>query len=336
MSVGHGEREAGERYVVSTRMSGIGDRLICLAGAWIYARATRRTLIADWRFGYLAEDRNSNAFALCFKNRGTLGGVPFIGDDSLTQLQLPNPRYPTIWNIKPSNRWTRSRPHRLLDADRHAAVELIRANRDRPEPVVIFDGCINDALVDFEDAHEFFQALEPVDSVGEAVAEFRRNAFGDRAVIGLHVRHGNGGDTMGHARFWGSFEDAIARCRRCVAAAREQLGQDAAVFLCTDSIEVQSTVEGAVPGVITRSKQFRARGEGELHWHEHAWRNRHDALTEMFLLSHVQALIRYPPGSFFSLYGAVMKPRTGGVPSSVYDFLSGFDASDPLSPALIF
>jgi len=334
--MGAGAEVVSPRYAVSIRRTGIGDRLICLAASWLYARSTGRTLIADWRFGFLAPSPNTNGFPLCFTNRGQLAGVPFIGDDTLMQLRLPSPHYPLAWNIKPSNRWAIARPAILLEADRQAAVEIIRANQDRPEPVVIFDTCINDGVVRFEDAQEFFQALQPVESVAVAVAEFRREGFGDRPVIGLHVRHGNGGDIMGHTRFWNSFEEAITRCRRCVALAREKLGQDAAVFLCTDSSEVQHAVKASLPGVFTRSKRFRRPGEGELHWHDDAWQSREDTLTEMFLLSHMQALIRYPPGSFFSLYAAVMKPRTQPAPATLYDLLAGIDPSDPLSPALLF
>jgi hypothetical protein len=317
-------------------MTGIGDRLICLAAAWLYARATGRTLIADWRSGFLAPNPNTNAFPLCFANRGDLAGVPFIGDDTVVQIGLPSPRFPWAWNIKPTKDWPFSRPVKLLDADRRAAVEIIRANQDRPEQVVIFDTCINDGIVRFEDAHEFFQTLQPVESVAAAVAKFRREGFGDRPVIGLHVRHGNGGDIMDHTRFWVSFEEAIARCRRCVALAREKLDQDAGVFLCTDSREVQDAVKASVPGVFTRPKQFRRPGTGELHGHGGAWRSREDTLTEMLLLSHMPVLIRYPPGSFFSLYAAVMKPRTQPAPPTLYDLLAGIDPSDPLSPALLF
>ncbi len=207
------------RYVVSIRTTGIGDRLICLAASWLYARATGRTLIADWRLGFLAPNPDTNGFPLCFTNRGHLAGVPFIGDDTLMQLRLPSPRYPWVWNIKPSSRWALARPVKQQDADRQAAVGMIRANQDRPEPVVIFDTCINDGVLRFDDAHEFFQALQPVESVVSAVAEFRREV-GDRLVIGLHIRHGNGGDIMGHTRFWTSFGEAIARCRRCIVSFR--------------------------------------------------------------------------------------------------------------------
>jgi hypothetical protein len=39
----------GGRYVVSIRTAGLGDCLICLGAAWVFARNTGRTLVADWR-----------------------------------------------------------------------------------------------------------------------------------------------------------------------------------------------------------------------------------------------------------------------------------------------
>lgn len=323
------------RYVVSIRMTGLGDRLICLAAAWLYARTTGRTLVVDWRFGYLSPNYQSNAFAACFRNRGQMAGVPIIGDDTVAQLEWPEPRYPAIFNSGLLLHRPTLRPASSIEAHREAAVELIQTRKDRPEPVIVFDACINDGIVRFEDAHEFFRALQPVDAVAEAVEAFRRQQFGGAALVGLHIRHGNGGDIMGHMRFWSSFDDAIARCLRCVAQAREKLGQNAPVFLCTDSVEVEEALTARVPNLITRPKQFRPPGQGELHLHSSAWQSRDDTLAEMLLLAHTQALIRYPPGSFFSLYAAVMKPRTGPPPATLYDLLSGAGEADPLSPALI-
>jgi len=316
-------------------MTGLGDRLICLAAAWLYARTTGRTLVIDWRFGHLSRDRRTNAFAICFQNSSHLAGVPIVGDDRVTRLKLPVPRFPFIWNNPALLERPMRRPNDLIELDRRAAVSLIHDNRDRPEPVVVFDTCINDGLVRLEDAREFFQALEPIQPVGEAIAEFQRQKFQNGPVVGLHIRHGNGGDTMGHARHWVSFDDAIARCLRCVGLARERLGQEAPVFLCTDSSEVEAAVTAQVPDVFTRPKRFRQPGAGELHRAGGAWAGRNDALVEMFLLGRTQALIRYPPGSFFSLYGAVMKQRIEAPPATLHELLSPSDECDPLSPALI-
>ena len=325
----------GVRFTVSIRYTGLGDRLICLAAAWLFARNTGRTLVIDWRFGDLSRNWYSNDFIACFRNSGHLAGVPIICDNSVAQLKYPTPRYPFIWNHKTLLQRPMSRPTDLMEVHRRAAVNLIRAKRDRPEPVVVFDACINDGIVRFEDAREFYQALEPVEPVAEHVEEFRRQRFEAAPVIGLHIRHGNGGDVMGHTKYWTSFSEAIARCQRYVDFARERLGSDAPVFLCTDSSDVEAAVRALVPGVFTRPKQFRPQGVGELHHGSDVWQRRDDALIEMLLLAHTKALIRYPPGTFFSLYGAVMKQRTGPPPETLYHLMEGFDRAEPLSPGLI-
>jgi hypothetical protein len=105
---------------------------------------------------------------------------------------------------------------------------------------------------------------------------------------------------MGHARYWESFDEAIARCQRAVETARDHIGHDAAVLLCTDSSDVQRALVERIPGVIWRNKLFRKSGEGELHLWRKASLGRDDALVELLLLAECNALIRYPPGSFFS------------------------------------
>ena len=71
--------------------------------------------------------------------------------------------------------------------------------------------------------------------------------LGDGPIIGLHIRHGNGAPT-GHARYWHSFQASIDRCERAVRVAREEVGRDAQILLCTDSLEVESAVRIRIPG----------------------------------------------------------------------------------------
>jgi hypothetical protein len=62
---------------------------------------------------------------------------------------------------------------------------------------------------------------------------------------------------------------------------------------------------------------------------------REDAMVEMLLLAKSSALIRYPPGSFYSFYAAVMKPRQSSTAQTLYDLQRPYDPDDPLSPALL-
>ena len=128
---------------------------------------------------------------------------------------------------------------------------------------------------------------------------------------------------------------SIERCRRAVRLARERLGAPAPVLLCTDSVDVEMAARQVIADVVCYSKMFRSSGAGELHmWHQ-THKGRDDALVEMLLLARCSALIRYPPGSFYSFYAAVMGNWRSPLPDTVYDLQRRCDDDDPLSPAVI-
>jgi len=322
------------RYVLSIRMSGLGDRLICLGAAWLFARNTGRTLIADWRYGSYGGDPKDTMFPLCFEPVPELAGVAFVGDGQVASVHLPRPRHPAFWNNDILLTVPYLRPSNTIFADRDAAVALIRNGQDVAAPTVVFDACVNDGLVSLADSWTFLSALRPVAHITQKVAAFRKEYLGAGPVIGLHMRHGNGAET-GHARYWQSFQASIDRCERAVRLARERVGRDAPVLLCTDSSEVEQAARRQIRGVISRAKVFRQPGDGELHEGRHSGQVRDDAMVEMLLLAESGALIRYPPGSFFTFYAAVMRRWQGPPPQTAYDLQRPCDPGDPLSPALL-
>ena len=323
------------RYVVSIRRAGLGDRLICLCAAWRFARNTRRILLADWRHSRYAPSPGANLFPLCFEPSQDLAGVSFVGDNTVATIILPSPRFPAIWEDEMLRQLPFLRPEATLLQNRDDAVALIRSGTDVSAPTVVFDGCINDGVMSWAEARTFFEALHPVADAVDQVSIFRNSHLLPWPTIGLHIRHGNGGDIMGHSPFWDSFDNAIARCRAAIERARASLGQDSVVLLCTDSIDVQRAICESIPGVVCRSKIFREPGSGELHRWRDASLGRDDALIEMLLLAECDVLIRYPPGSFFSFYAAVMKRSRLPRPETLYDLQLAYDPRDQLSPALL-
>jgi hypothetical protein len=334
------------RYVLSLRRAGLGDRLICFAAACKYARDVNRTLVVDWRrsnyggrnrglFGFRRRD-HKNLFLSCFEPLSSIGSVPIIAADDFDTGALPRPVFPKLWENGGlmSRPW--SAPPDGFAGDRERAVGLIRSGEDRPERTVIFSACVNDGIVLAREARTILSALRPVVGVAKQVESFaEQNRFAD-GVIGVHVRHGNGGDIMGHAEFWTSFAPAIDRIAHAIGAARDRLGFEAPVFLCTDSPQVQDVLTARVAKLLARPKAFRKPGGGELHLGRRAGRGLDDALIEMTLLARSKVLIRYPPGSFFSFYAAVTMARADGDPATtVYDLQRPWDASDPLSPAIL-
>lgn len=315
------------RYVISTRRTGLGDRLVCLAAAWRLARITGRSLVADWRFSGYTAHAETNLFASCFEPASILAGVPFIGDDSVATLGLPGTSERTFLEAV----WHRLSGCRRLSAEK--TLHAIHEGSDVAGRAILVDGCIPDWSMPLEEAREFLSALHPQPQFAEAVRAFRAS-LGEGPIIGLHVRNGNGGDIMAHGPYWASFDDALDRCVRAVKAASDLLGEQAKVFLCTDSQEVEQALAARIPRLALRPKLYRYPGEGELHRWRFAGLTFADAITEMLLLAEPDILIRYPLGSFFSFYGAVMKRRPRGEPRVVKDLLISWDPSDPLSPGL--
>jgi hypothetical protein len=313
-------------------MAGLGDNIICLAAAWLFARNTQRTLVADWRHSRYADSRD-NLFPLCFEPGTEIAGVPFIADIG-ADVPLPPSYRPGLWQ-KLMRRLVRP-PDAALPARRDRDVALILSGADVPAATVVFDACVNDGIVSWHDARSFLGALRPVAHITAAIETFVASSLGLRPWIGLHIRHGNGGDIMGHGPSWATFDQAIDRCARAVAMAREQLGQHAVVLLCTDSYEVLRAVLTRIPQVICRPKAFYKPGTGEMHHGFNAAAGRDDALVEMLLLARCSVLIRYPSASFFSFYGAVMKPSRLPPPVTISDLQVPCDATDHLAPALLF
>lgn len=333
----HGEtliHPGAKRYVISMRMTGLGDRLICLGAAWCFARNTGRVLVADWRFSQYSPDLDTNLFPFCFEASPELAGVPFIGDDTIRGLSLPVPRHPALWNDDRLLKAPFFRPRESLISDRDSAVALVRSGNDVSARTVVFDTCVNDGLVLTKDSQTFLGSMRPVSDLTAKVTGFRDEHLGAGPIIGLHMRHGNGGIT-GHDSYWHSFRDSIDRCALAIKRCREQLGKAARVFLCTDSAEVERAICKRVPHVVCRSKLYRRPGDGELHLWSCAHRVREDAMVEMLLLAECDALIRYPPGSFFSFYAAVMRRWRSPVPETVYDLQRPSVPEDPFSPALL-
>jgi hypothetical protein len=296
------------RHVVSRRTAGLGDLLVNLLAAWRFAEQTGRTLVADWRGSYYAQDPAQNLFCALFEPVSCLAGVPFVGRDDLSDIPYAEPFHPALWTRALLDR----PPERAVAdviADRDAAVMLVRASEDVAAPTVVFEGCINDALPSAARCREVLAQLRPVARVRAEVEAFRAAHLDGRHVVAVHLRHGNGGDIGGHARYWTDFHAAIESCAAAARDAVAQLGGDAVVFLATDAQPAAEAFRALVPETVVRSKFFRRPGDGELHWWPLAFVSRLEAMIDLLLLAECDALVRFPPGSFFSFYASVMKRK---------------------------
>ena len=156
----------------------------------------------------------------------------------------------------------------------------------------------------------FFSHLIPVDEVLHQVQAFRRDYFQVHPVVGVHIRHGNGGDIIHYGKYWCDPQQALKGCEGKIQEALRQLGPSAVIFLSTDSVEVEQFIVGRFPDVIVQKKTLRMAGEGERHYGGLGIQVGKDALIDMLLLSYSSVLIRFPPNSLFSFYAQLFQ----GVP----------------------
>lgn len=285
----------------------MGDCLASLLAAHRFAKATGRALAIDWRGSAYAP--RENLFPLLFEAPRVWDGVKTEVVDARRGMAIDAPTWPPGWTGE-------ALAHAHLAGERggHAeAVAKIGSNIDVDAPIVVFDGCIAPLAPDLPVSRRLLEALEVRADARCAVEAFVREHFADRLVVGVHVRHGNGGDIGAHASYWKHPGNALIRIADTVNLAAADLevatGEVPVVFLCTDSAEVERMLARMLPGVIARPKRFLPAGSGELHLGDHAPSGLFDAFVDMLLLGEVDRLVRYPPGSYFSFWGATMAGR---------------------------
>ena len=302
------------RSVLSQRWTGLGDCLIAMISAWRYARATGRRLVIDWRGSCYAPPAQ-NAFLRFFEPPSELAGVPV----ALAPTALPGPWWPEGDMPARDNPALHAsgRVHapERFEVQRMEAVAMIKSGRDVTWPTVVFRGCLP-VLPSPEECRLVLGSLRPKASILQAVEDFDAAYLRGRRVLGAHVRHGNGGDIMAHAKYWTPDLRPLDHSVRLLKETRARLGQHAVIFLCTDSAEVRRTLERELDGVLSRPKMFLPEGAGELHLVA-GEETAEDALIEMLLLRRSHVLLRHPPDSYFSwwpsLYAEeVISPITFG------------------------
>src|SRR5262245_33715009 len=198
----------GHRLVISKRYTGLGDCITSLLGAWRFARRTQRTLVADWRFSPYATDFYCNVFDTIFESPPLLAGVPFIGDGRVNTLQPTGSFFmPHIWNATSLH----TAPMHGERGDLEAILALLNSANDTPEDIVVFERCLAGGFATLEESRSFLSALRPKPAIAQAIERFAAQYFAQRSLIGVHVRHGNGGNIMGYTPFWRHPDKALQR-----------------------------------------------------------------------------------------------------------------------------
>ncbi len=278
----------GARTVTVQRSVGLGDMLLSTCATWRYARDTGRTLVIDWRRSRYAP-RDQNLFTVLFEEINEWLGVP-------------------VHIAQPDEVPLDPEPSEIDDeaASGEAACALVQKGLDLDRRHVVWRGCLAPAHPPRRETAALLRALTLLPGHADALASARRQLLGAGPSIGVHLRHGNGGNILNHAHWW---HDGLAvqRVVHTVHEARAVLGADAPVVVCTDSSEVRDAITLLVPGVRAVEKPWRTPGEGDLHLWAGASESLSETVVEMFLLAHTTVLIRMPPRSYFSAPAAFMK-----------------------------
>lgn len=275
------------RFLISKKHTGLGSDMATIVGGWYYASRTARTLVIDWRNSRYLLDRSANAFPRLFQPMDQIAGVQILCDDSVAEEKFPKPVV-SLHKLEPRRRRLLIRDGADVDAS-----TLVNKN-----PMHILPSLTAQRTI--------FSALRLHPDVYHELEVFRRREFGAAKVLGIHVRHGNG-EHLGFGRETNLEElklQIVRNCKRLCEALKKSACLRVKVFLATDSQEVEDTLKSALPNVVTRSKLFHVTGGGPLHRRALGLAGAQDALIEMFLLAHCNALIY--TDSWFSYYARVI------------------------------
>ncbi len=296
-----------ERFVVSRRRTGFGDCLWSLAAAWRFAKQTGRTLAIDWRGSCYLDEPFTNAFPIFFEPVADIAGVSIICDDDLNRRSFPAPFFPAWWNKSSID--CIYRPDQQIFQERDELDQLFQSNADCDAATVVCDACLM-WRCDQEAEREIFRSIKPRSEIQARIDAIYREYFEPYSVIGVHVRHGNGEDIMGHAPYWADTERALRQvCNAIHRAKALPHAKPVRAFLCTDSALVLEQVSKIFPDVVAIPKQFQAPLAGPLHNAALGVEGGFSALTEMYLLARCNTVIRFPPTSAFTRYARLLAPR---------------------------
>ncbi|WP_283805875.1 nodulation protein NodZ [Bradyrhizobium sp. ARR65] len=312
-----------DRFVVMRRRTGFGDCLWSLAAAWSYARRTGRALAIDWRGSCYLDQSFTNAFPVFFEPVQRIAGVHVACcDDEINQFAFPGPFFPEWWNKPPID--CIYRPDEQIFRERDELAQLFEAATDTEAKTVVCDACLM-WRCDEAAERQIFESVKPSREIQARIDAIYQEHFEGYSVIGVHVRHGNGEDVMGHAPYWADPDLALRQV--CAAIDRAKVlshPRPVRVFLCTDSVRMLQRLSAIFPDIFVVRKRFQADRAGPLHSAELGVEGGISALVDMYLLGRCDTVIRFPPTSAFTRYARLFAPR-----------VIEFDLNDPARLILI-
>lgn len=277
-----GSRPSSSRYIVCADInriySGLGCLLLILAPCWRYARKTGRTLVIDWRGNpYTRGNPNRNLFPLLFEEPDSIG-VPCIADDSINDLDLPQPILgPADGAVDETGA-----PVGLPDGGMAPSemLPIIERCIDVVSPTVLPPLKVTYGLaarnrgrgfrpipgIDLPDGERLYGNLRLRPQWSALVSDFFANNMAGRPAIGIHIRHGNGEAAYRdhfRKREFGDFPSFVTTLAAGIRRyASERFGSNYTVFLATDSNIAVEAMQPHFTSLVSRPIWRPAAGEG--------------------------------------------------------------------------
>jgi Nodulation protein Z (NodZ) len=308
-------------YVVSRpdRGSGLGSNLASLAGAIWLARRLGRRVVVDWRDMLELRDKTANYMPEFLETPDEIMGVRVYYAPAEEIADYPAAETESCAWFSPPSLAAAVRDG-SAPCEKYAVLELYHG-LDRLDPH-------GDVFARHEFMRRFYRSVRPADHIRAKLDEWRDEHFGERFVVGVNIRTGNGQFEKG-SLYYRRVDPHVVRhhetlVRKLIAAVERSirrlprpLREGSKTFYVTDCTSMHETLS-RLPRAITRRTVFPPAGAG----HQFAdftpetygaYTDRtsiEDTIIDMFLLASCNALVYNP--TLFSEYARVTTNYFGG------------------------
>jgi hypothetical protein len=181
-----------------------GDCLLSMIGAWYHAWVSDKTLIIDWRNLLYLNDPEQNAYSSFFQIGRTIADVPVLGDDQLSLIRDIGTLYSKIWTPVSSGEPSGHYRERVFFDD----LAHNQLAEDYGPTAALYQDCLPWAVDCKNLTRHVLKHVHPKTSIENKISQFSRLHF-SKKMISVHLRFGNGGNIMNHAKFWQNEKQAI-------------------------------------------------------------------------------------------------------------------------------
>ena len=302
---------ADRRYLICKGKAGLGNRLLSAASSILYARATGRTLLIDWRDKGYSQD-GTNSWPKFFAQPTTFDPNDAADVAMLDEVCATQSVAPAIWHGHLDKSVDALMMHCGGDHDRDQDPKVIAkytidfARPSYAERVLVrwcfvdeafllrphLSGALRAMSAEELIRHSLREHVVLAPHLQERVDAFRKQHFGE-VTIGLHIRQSD--RKLSFDRY-PALADRILKKHR-----------DAVIFLATDNQDVEAYFRKRYPRVVTTEKWYAPPGMPLHRVRECPDKNEMGAagLVDMYLLGACDYLV-YNKNTSFGLCGNLL------------------------------